>query len=307
MITEHLDTYLNVFTCSAHGCTWKHRDEVPRSTASRAVPREEAVARPSRTREGGLARCGWPPRRSGPVKPGQGAEHSRPWALGLRSPAPPARPAGLSAPRATAAPPLPAPRDLAGRAHPRRRRGQCGLGSPLSAPPGPAGPLAPASPVGGQQRLVDQHDEEGARPVEERRQQLGHPGGQPAGGGVRARAIGLAGHARAAPAARLGPTPGRPAPVPSPPRRPERAQSKQEGAQRTPRVGAASRRPKAAGAEEPRGGSWSGNPRWAPVCWGAGRGVGGKRAWGSPALLRTSEKRCSSVLGLVLLFLCSTF
>lgn len=51
MITEHLDTYLNVFTCSAHGCTWKHWDEVPRSTASRAVPgKKQWPGRPARGR-----------------------------------------------------------------------------------------------------------------------------------------------------------------------------------------------------------------------------------------------------------------
>lgn len=68
-------------------------------------------------------------------------------------------------------------------------------GSPPSsrAPPRtPPGSLAPASPVGGQQRLVDQHEEEGAGPIEERGQQLGRPGRQPHGAGISARALRLA-------------------------------------------------------------------------------------------------------------------
>lgn len=97
---------------------------------------------------------------------------------------------GRSARSAGAAPPRPHPRDLA----PHREREGPGSGRRRAAwrPAAPARPPAPSSPVGGQQRLVDQHDEEGAGPVEERRQQLGHPGGQPRGGGVRVGALGLA-------------------------------------------------------------------------------------------------------------------
>lgn len=106
------------------------------------------------------------------------------------------------------------------------------------------GPPASSSPVGGQQRLVDQHDEEGAGPVEERRQQLGHPGGQPRGGGVPVRALGLAArrHVPRPPAA-LPPAPPQFRPRPRPAR--ERARPRQEGL-RPPRVRAPGERPAAA-------------------------------------------------------------
>lgn len=153
-----------------------------------------------------------------------------------------------SARSAGAAPPRPHPRDLA----PHREREGPGSGRRRAAwrPAAPARPPAPSSPVGGQQRLVDQHDEEGAGPVEERRQQLGHPGGQPRGGGVRVGALGLAAGRHVPrpprlpppPSAALRRAPARPAPVPSPP-----AAGPREGAAETGRAAAApSARPRRA-------------------------------------------------------------
>lgn len=165
---------------------------------------------------------------------------------GYRSPPPAdpgARPQCTDGKGSPTAPYAPDPGGLASPASPcgpawRREREGAGSGRRRAArrpPRTPPGTLVPSSPVSSQQRLVDQHDEEGAGSVEERRQRLGHPGGQPGGGRVSARAVVLAGHVqRPLPAIRQGCTPAappRPSSVPAP-GCPERARPKQEGPRR---------------------------------------------------------------------------